>query len=767
MIRALALAALAALAAGACLAEPVRVRSGEHEGFTRLVLSLEAGQSWSLERDDVDYLVTLNGADGFDLEEVFSIIPQTRLAGVSGSKEQLRLTLACNCSATAFETKSSTGNDALVIDISGEAPQIDVAPAAVRVEEPPREPREPAEARSFSSTNSDRYLGQFWQDLVPSPETPFSDPNSVAAAESSAREELVAASERELVRQLSRAASQGIVDLKRSQVDAPSKQSAQKTAAVAGPLPEGTDQPALVAETVLDRDSHFAPLQAPVTAEGQLCPTDQQVAIGAWGDDRPFWTQISEKNLGLMGEFDQPDVEAAAGLAKTYLYFGFSDEAQAILDDFDIDPTAASLLTAIADALEGGDGNGAPLFQGMETCDSSAAMWAVLASSGLAPGSPVNGAAINKAFSALPPHLRRLLGPRLVEKLLDAGEEGTARAVQAAQERAETTKGQETELVSAEIDAARGKLDEAEAALERVIAGNGPGAVDALEKYVDLRLQRKLPVSSSYAELAGALAHQLEGGLEWPRLARTNVLALAASGDYAAAFAERERVVGLGDPALPEALTEELFSVLAAQASDGKFLEFYFANRALLSPAEAPPTLNLRIGERLLALGFADAARAAIGPDDERLEEARMLLARIALAKRDGELALKTLSGSVTPESGALRASALSLLGRHEEAAAIHAGLGDTTAKNTEDLRAGAWSELIDAAKPASAQALRDLGLSAAPDSGTGAMESTGASAVAEGTLAEMNDALSASRKSRLAVEVLLDQGVLPAGGGE
>lgn len=93
--------------------------------------------------------------------------------------------------------------------------------------------------------------------------------------------------------------------------------------------------------------------------------------------------------------------------------------------------------------------------------------------------------------------------------------------------------------------------------------------------------------------------------------------------------------------------------MLAAQASDGKFLEFYFADRALLSPAEAPPTLNLRIGERLLGLGFADAARAAIGPDDGLLEEARILLARIALAKRDGELALKTLSGSVTPESGA------------------------------------------------------------------------------------------------------------------
>lgn len=104
------------------------------------------------------------------------------------------------------------------------------------------------------------------------------------------------------------------------------------------------------------------------------------------------------------------------------------------------------------------------------------------------------------------------------------------------------------------------QLDGRDRWVERVIAANGPGAVDALEKYVDLRLQRQLPVSSSYAELAGALTHQLEGGQEWPRLARTNVPALAASGDYAVAFAERERVVGLGDPATPERLTEELFS---------------------------------------------------------------------------------------------------------------------------------------------------------------------------------------------------------------
>ncbi len=53
-------------------AAPILVQTGEHEGFTRLVISTEVGAEWTTLRDG-DYInVAIAGAtDGFNLTEIF------------------------------------------------------------------------------------------------------------------------------------------------------------------------------------------------------------------------------------------------------------------------------------------------------------------------------------------------------------------------------------------------------------------------------------------------------------------------------------------------------------------------------------------------------------------------------------------------------------------------------------------------------------------------------------------------------------------------
>ena len=98
---AVAASALLAVMSPQALAQTVRVQSGEHAEFTRLVLDIGAGRSWQL--DPLGDTVRLRldpPVDGFDISRVFDLIPRTRLAGLA-VRDGLELTLACPCDIDA------------------------------------------------------------------------------------------------------------------------------------------------------------------------------------------------------------------------------------------------------------------------------------------------------------------------------------------------------------------------------------------------------------------------------------------------------------------------------------------------------------------------------------------------------------------------------------------------------------------------------------------------------------------------------------------
>ena len=116
MIRLATALLLLTAGAGTAEAQPLAVRSGEHPTFSRLVLEPPAGTGWRVGRTPDGYELRLDREGlAFDTRRVFDLIPRRRIAGLEPGKvpSSLSIRLACECYATAFETRG-----ALVIDVA-------------------------------------------------------------------------------------------------------------------------------------------------------------------------------------------------------------------------------------------------------------------------------------------------------------------------------------------------------------------------------------------------------------------------------------------------------------------------------------------------------------------------------------------------------------------------------------------------------------------------------------------------------------------------
>jgi hypothetical protein len=403
--------------------------------------------------------------------------------------------------------------------------------------------------------------------------------------------------------------------------------------------------------------------------------------------------QLVEAREGLVGEFDRPDPAVAERLAKLYLHFGFGAEARQTLTVFGAEADSA-VLQELAAIFDNGAADPEGVLAGMLDCDTGVALWAMLAHAGLDPGDTVNEAAAFRAFSALPLHLRLMLGELLADRFLALGSPDRARSVRDAILRAPGEHGLAVGMINARLELAEGNPRAAEPHLQDVAEANGPSSVAAVLLYVEGRLRDGLPVDRAMVENAGALAFAMKGAAEAPALERAQVLGLGSNGDFAEAFAALARWRKAGMDPLQSTVKDELFAMLAAPEASQLFLTHYFANRDLINPEEASEDLRLALSERLLSFGFSDEARRMRGVDAGATETGRLFLARAALADYDGAEALRQLDGFDGTEARRLRAEALRVLGRHDDAARAYLAAGAPEEAGIEAWRAGDWAEV-------------------------------------------------------------------------
>lgn len=745
-------------------AEVVRVRSGEHPGFTRIVLEGSAQTGWSVTRGRDGYVFrAADGATTFDLSRAFDLIPRNRLADL-GVRDGgiLDLAVPCDCHVAAFETPGG----AVVIDVKEGAPPAGspfespdggaAGDQAVAVGKQTTNPALPGwQPASITPPEADPHLPVYWQKgtapvaaLSPGSgdQHPESPPPS-AAAEFAPADPRADEVRKALAEQLGRAAAQGLIAFDTPPAPDPAPEtvaaSAQEDRTPAVAAPEDDPGLPLHVETSVDRDSGFPEVGAALSAEGRSCPEDTAFAVADWGDGTPASYQIAALRQGLVGEFDKPDHDKVVALARLYIHLGFGAEARATLDAFDIGEADAPWLRTLAAIVDGEEKVPATL-KGLTTCDGAVALWALLETREPRAQSDINSAAILGAFSALPLHLRRLLGPELMERLIAAGDPDSAHAVRAAILRAGLAAEPELEIASADLAMAGGDAVSAEESLDAIATGGSPAASEALARAIRLRLDRGDAVPPALAASAAALAYEFRHEKRGPELAGLQILSLASTGDFASAFDEEAR----WRQAFPEPLAQEvllnLFAMLARKGDDWTFLNHYYRARDRLGRLDPDVLLRVDLAERLAGTGLAPEAVAMLTGEAATTLRGRLILARIALDGGDAATTLEILAGAGGADASSLRAEAYLRRNQPKSAEAEFSASGDATGAARAAWVAGDWQRAAEFAPDGVAGALETLGHTvptAAPSEASGGELEAGRNLIAE--TGKARDALS------------------------
>lgn len=642
----LAVLLMAALPAAA----QVRVTSGEHDGFTRIVLQGAGLAGWTLQRNGAGYDLRLRTPVALDLSRAFDLIGRQRVGGLAPLSGQagLSLSVACACHAIAFDLRSGV----VVIDLRDGPPpdgsSFELAadgtrlPPLAAIAQTPSRPRPRPAAIPFPRDWIRQALDPPAADLPVS----FAMPSADAAALRMA-----------LLREFGRGVADGLVD----PVTRPPDPAAKDAPPPAGILLRDGEGVGL--EARLPRDA------PDLTADGRDCPADAQVLPEGWGDPAlPAHLQLSTSMSRLLGEFDRPDPAHVTAAIRLRLWLGFGAEAASMADAFGADLPDAPLWRAMALIVDGRPVADSP-FAGMQSCDGAAALWAVLADPAGTAGA-ANAVAVQRSFSALPAHLRAHLGPELARRFLAAGDGNTAQVIRRAMARG----GEEgDQVIDAELALAKGDAKGAETLATALVDKGGAGQRAALVALVAARAAQGAAIEVD--ELTALESFHAEAPDH--SSGEALVLARALAGDFDGAFA---LVADYGGA------SARLWSALAQAGPDSALIA-----HAILSgeaPPDVPPDTRRIIADRLTALGFGTAALSWLGEGAEA--EAA---ARAELARGDADAALRRLGPARGEAADRLRAEALARLGNPAAAATILADV-DQAAAAAARLRARQWDRI-------------------------------------------------------------------------
>jgi len=675
MIRPVQVALAALVAAAPAFAEGGRIRSGEHVGFSRIVMVVEPTTEWSLEIGPGRATVFFpDKALAFGTDGVFAKIPRTRITGVATEVgpegTRVDVEIGCDCRIST----SFVGATYLALDVADRDAPRPTAQAA-----DPQVPPEP---------------------IGPEPET---------AAERTERETaIVANAEAALIAQIERAARQGLIDLdaddpadaaqptevepltlSRPRTEPAPPEPAQRPAppapqaAPAPPEVEGSDlddpegpfetllaHDQIEATTVFDRDRQSVSDRLKQAAVPLECLPDARLDVGAWSNGRPFFEQRAALATGLVGEFDRPEPEALATLARLYIRFGFGLEAEQALGAFAVAVEDGALLRDLARAVErrpvAADG---PLAL-VAACPGNHGLW--LALGGVAPAfhDATHFASVHAAFAEMPPDLRALVGPALVDRLLDADRTPEARLIYDTTQRPGFAPSVDMRLAAARLAAAEGEPGVAVRALDALVDENAPNAAVALTHLVALAREAGLPVPPrTVLDLRAAVVQNRGTELE-PLLRARLVVALAAVGALPEAVAELRAARGAipEAPALDGLAADVLGGADPTRVGAAIYADVVLGSRDLLDTTPASDPARLAVGRHLIETGLPHAAAEIVAPAAVRDDAARLVLGQALVRAGEPTRARRVLTGLDGPDAAATRARALALEGDFVEA---------------------------------------------------------------------------------------------------
>ncbi|SDX29137.1 hypothetical protein SAMN05444358_104178 [Ruegeria halocynthiae] len=634
-------------------AQALRVRSGEHEGYTRIVVQVPPGTGWVLDQTQTSAHLSIAIDEAtYDTTAVFNRLSGNRLKSLKQSEPgaALEMTFGCECVATAFLYRQTM----VVIDITPGK----FIPKAETV----------VPTHSFQSQN-----------------VTASDPLPIEIPATELALPLLRLShqnfEDHLTSRILQSADREVVDLELAGVG-------RRHSNGFGPLLTAEElAPNLRLSSVLDDVQGLNNLAIPQLDAKPECITDSELAFETWSGTQPLPMQVSALRVGLFQEFDRVDRVQVLKLAKLYTYYGFGAEALQALALLPDTTAEQRRLSAIASVMDGLAVPASNPFEGQQRCNGFASFWALLTEGTLQPEADLN--AIERSFGRLPRHLRHQIGSDLAEILVSAGRLEASRRILRAVERVLEVKPVDVTLTEARIADAAGEADTAESLLIDVISA--PDAATeaplALAHLIQKRWSDRGAISPRDLGLAASYAREFRNSELGPMMTRAHILAMALSQDFDGALKRLENAGESGEWRLSR---DQVYQLLAERADDITFLRHVLGLGDSARNALAVETA-LSLADRLAKLGFSAQAHAlADRPQDQGLRyERAQLRARAALMNDRPRQALLEIADDKSDTALQLRAQAMMQTQDFEAAALTLREAGKTEAADRYSWLAG------------------------------------------------------------------------------
>ena len=656
-------------------AQAIEIRSGEHDTFSRIVLSIPVGTDWALTRTGslAELFIDLP-AIRFDTSQVFNRIPKSRLLRVSQRQpgEALRLDIGCECKVTGF-TQSGT---LLVIDIQDpEKPNVSslqISKAAPRFW-----------LRNFASMKT--HKPKLTWDLEPESTRKLTIPILANNLKISKNVEIFTnetisitnTSELRLLSQIDRAAEQGLL-LRNAHI---SQTRGTKTTEIGdkndSPLPvekmQSPSRVSIISTSSMEQGlAGFIDLEQQIVAQMFSCMSANLVALPDWGNASSFGTQVGNRRSFLFGEFDTIDQHALIDLTRNLLFFGFGAEAKRTLDLFTGDKQTRELLSALAEIMDNGRALIRDPFLGQQVCNSDVALWAYLAVPNVGEIGTVNSSAILTAFSRLPGHLRVLLGPNLADRFSISQDMQSADFVLRTANRPLARSDPALDLARANVNMLHKNLKAASNQMDLIAQSGTDMTPQALIGLVEAKIVTGQTISPHIPDLIATYLAEFRKTDLAPKLHRAHVLALALVGRFTDAFHAYRKKIRVHNETSDDEILSQLLTILVNRADEIVFLNNILAQ---IEHSEATFSVELQhsLATRLIDLGFSESASEVLMWSDEGLgtSDRRIMNAQIAIFKDLPNRALVELFGIRDPLAVDLRTKALLTIGEYENAGFI------------------------------------------------------------------------------------------------
>ncbi len=725
----------------------VSVSSGEHDGFTRLVLRISPDVVWEVNGERGTVRVQFpNQALRFSTAQVFDRISHDRITDIaeiqSESGSVLQLTLPCRCDVQSF----AFNGEYIVVDVY-DGPKLSPVEGGGEIGaqwQPDALPYIQASNGPVRFTADVMVEAPVQPYLLPEPSASKPDtapyvespsvPEQRGVAEASPHENIVVDMEAmsgaavanmnsqvdaqddpamlarieeaqaQLLAQLTRAADQGLVNF----VPAPVKSEEVVATVPNPPLPPEPAAPVvdpqllqqLSARTAYSHGSEDALSDIVNQFSMPQCQEDSQFSMEGWGGEDGFSTRLAALRGKLVGEFDTPDPLVTEEIVQLYLRYGLGAEARLILRESGVEIENSPLYNDMAAIIEGEpELVTGPIAQGAG-CGGAHEMWYLAA--GLGRNKVLEPLTITDSFSSYPIEVRSLIGPPLAQSFIERDQVDVAHVVLEIVRRAESGVTPAQKMAEAKVMETLGDLENAANVYRGLATDNSEIAPEALIAYARtlLATEKPLPDSLLVDLESSAFFNRKTANADRLRLWEIRVRNAVQGADKALAqLSENLQTRPEIDGPLRQIAAEIFEKATAEQTGDYRYAQLVLQYADLLEQGPEGDAARLKIAEEMAGIGLPEIALDVMVPNLTRADaKARHVEAAAYLKLYQPAQALSVLEGDEGLDAYKIRLSAYLQL---EDFAAVAAMLNEPYAKeislNDVALRAGDWEKIKDA----------------------------------------------------------------------